>query len=350
MIFKIFFNNSLTEPDSTDILKTVSNVNLVSQLLINIRTFVREREHCMDFDRNLTTKVAWYYYMEKMTQEQIADYFGISRFKVIKLLDQARNENIVQFRIKGNGVNCLKIEQDLKRVYKISDTVVIPKSPKVLTNSLALAASQYLEDKIKDNDIIAFGWGQTVSMAIGNLRIDSNLHTSFVSLTGGVKYYLPFSDNASVGSSSNSKLHVMPAPFYLSTEEMANNTKMEPSVKIIIDLARMANYYLVGIGPITNEATVIKENVITAGQMEILKRKGAVGDILGQFYDSNGNKLDAEIHTRIMSFDIDNLKEKGNVIAVAGGSEKIQAIKSALKGGYVDILITDEETAEQLIQ
>lgn len=302
----------------------------------------------MNINDNLITKVAWYYYMENMTQEQIAALIGISRFKIIKLLDQARKESIVQFKIRGKGVHCLHIENDIKARYALKDVFVTPRSPNSLINSLSLAASQYLEDLIKNDDIIGFGWGETISKTIMSLNVDPELKTSFVSLTGGVKYYIPSNDGYSIGN-VNGRLYVMPTPFYMSTEEMAAQTLSEPSVKVIVDMALMANFVLVGIGTITNNATIVKENIISEDEMEILKRQGAVGDILGQFYDANGNKLDADIHKRIMGIDINTLKTKSMVIGVAGGPLKVEAIKGAIRGGYINVLITDEDTAEQLI-
>ena len=305
----------------------------------------------MYLNDSIITKVAWYYYMEGMTQEQIATHFNISRMKVIKYLEQARRENIVQFRVVGKGVNCLKIEEDLKKRFNLTDAFVIPKSLDSLTNSLSIAASQYLEDKVAKNDIIGFGWGETISKTISNLNITTDMNVSFISLTGGVKYYILNSDDtATTGLNKfNGKLYVIPSPFYVSTEDMAKQTLSEPAVKEILDLASMANYSLVGIGALVNDATVVKEGHISLYETEILSRQGAVGDILGQFYDSDGNKLDLPVHKRLVSFDIEKLKTKTNVIGVAGGHVKVPAINGALKGGYIDILITDEETAEELL-
>lgn len=303
----------------------------------------------MNLDKYLVTKVSWCYYMENMTQEQIAKEFGITRFKVIKMLEQARQEKIVQFHINGAGVNCMQIEKKLVKAYNLSDAFVVPGSNDTI-NSLAIAASFYLENKITDDDVIGFGWGQTISKTISKIKLDYNIKASFISLTGGVKYYIPYLDNEDCSPDSlKAKLYVIPSPFFLSSEEMAVRMRNEPSVKVIFDLAKTANYLLVGIGPATDDATVLKESIITHDQMGILRRKGAVGDILGQFYNSNGEKINTEIHKRIMSLDINSLKEKKNVIGVAGGDEKVEPIKGALKGGYLNVLITDEPTAEKLL-
>lgn len=305
----------------------------------------------MNLDQYLTTKVAWCYYMEGMTQERIAQEFHLTRFKVIKMLEEARDEKVVSFHIQGPGVNCLRIEKELISTYSLDDAFVIPSTSDDLVSAIATAASYYLADKVRAEDVIGFGWGQTTGKTISKIKVDSKLQASFVSLTGGVKYYIPYTDNDEYSPESlRAKLYVIPSPFYLSSEEMARRILQEPSVKVVFDLARTASFVLVGIGATTQDATVIKENIITWDQMGILRRMGAVGDILGQFYTAEGEKLNAELHRRIVGIDIDTLRGKPNVIGIAAGDEKVEAIRGALRGKYIRTLITDERTAEQLLR
>lgn len=305
----------------------------------------------MNLDQYLVTKVAWYYYMEGMTQEQIAKELHLTRFKVIRMLEEARTEKVVRFNIKGPGVNCLRVEKELIDAYALTDAFVVPDTTDNPIDSLAIAASYYLDDKVQSEEVIGFGWGQTTGKTISRVKVDSQLNASFVSLTGGVKYYIPYTDNVEFSPDSlRSKLYVIPAPFFLSSEEMAARILKEPPVKIVFDIARTANFVLVGIGATTRDATVIQENILTWEQMSILRRMGAVGDILGQFFDADGNKLDAEIHKRIVGIDINTLKDKPDVIGVAAGDEKVEAIRGALRGHFIKTLITDESTAQKLLQ
>lgn len=304
----------------------------------------------MNLDQYLVTKVAWCYYMEGKTQEQIAKDFHLTRFKVIRMLEEARTEKVVRFHINGPGVNCLRIEKDLIDAYSLTDAFVIPGTTDNPMDSLATAASYYVDEKIRDEDVIGFGWGQTTGKTISRLKVSSGLNAAFVSLTGGVKYYMPYTDNEEFSPDSlRSKLYVIPAPFFLSSEDMAVRIMREPAVKIVFDIARTANFVLVGIGATTKNATVIQENILSWEQMSVLRRMGAVGDILGQFFNADGEKLDTELHKRIVGIDINALKDKPNVIGIAAGSEKVEAIRGALRGHYIKTLITDEPTAQKLL-
>jgi lsr operon transcriptional repressor len=304
------------------------------------------------FTDNLLVKVAWYYYKDNLTQTEISDLLNISRNKVVRLLDRARAENIVQFHIKGPGVNCLEIERELLTAFHLPRAFVIPTPKENLSASLAKAAAQYLETILANGDLIGFGWGEAVSRTIESLAIDPTLELSMVTLTGGVNYYFHKHDYSLEGGLDQFKggIHVIPAPFLASTETMAKNMLSEPSVRNILDLARLSHHVVVGIGGLSADSTIIKEEKMTLNELVYIKNQHAVGDILGQFFDANGNILDLPHHNRLIGTSLNTLKNLRNVIGVAGGPPKIDAIYGALKGGYIDTLITDEETAYSLLR
>ncbi|CRK85022.1 sugar-binding transcriptional regulator [Neobacillus massiliamazoniensis] len=304
------------------------------------------------FTDNLLIKVAWYYYKDNLTQTEISELLSISRNKVVRLLDRARSENIVQFHIKGPGVNCLEIERDLIEDFNLPHAFVIPTPKDSLSASLAKAAAQYLENITSDNELIGFGWGEAVSRTIESLSIDPAINVSMVTLTGGVNYYFHKRDHSMEGGLEKFKggIHVIPAPFLASTEDMAINLLSEPSVRNILDLASLAHHVVVGIGGLSAESTIIKEEKMTLNELIYIKNQNSVGDILGQFFNEQGKLLDLPHHNRLIGTGLTTLKRLKNVIGVAGGPHKIDAIYGALKGGYIGTLITDEETAIDLIK
>jgi lsr operon transcriptional repressor len=303
------------------------------------------------YSENLLIKVAWYYYKENFTQNEIADILDLSRNKVVRLLDKARSEGIVHFQIKGHGTNCLNIEKDLKSTFSLPDAFVVPALPKTneLSDSLSRAAAQYLQNKLQQNDLVGFGWGRAVSKTIENLNLEPDRNISVVTLTGGVNYYFHNRRPPDKGIEKFQEIHVIPAPFLASTEEMAKRILSEPSVKEILDLAFLTKYVAIGIGGVYPDATIIKVEKMTINELTFIKQQNAVGDILGQFFDIDGNVIDLPHHKRLIGTTLSALRKMNNVIAVAGGEKKIEAIYGALKGNYIHTLITDEMTANSLI-
>lgn len=301
-----------------------------------------------DFEENLMIKIAWYYYMENLTQQAIANQLGISRMRVIKLLEKARQTGIVQFRISSSFDKRHSLETKLMEHYHLKDCYIVPTNPDAagVNDTIAKAASIYIANHATDNCYINFGYGDTSSRTIEYLAKNLEISASFVSLTGGVSYYLPNSES----NIFNAKLYLIPAPLIMSSKEMADALKEENSVKEVSNMIQLASMTIVGIGSMDNDATIVKSSILNYNDFLLLNMKGAVGDIICHFLDKDGNLVDTDIDSRLISVPLDKLNQLENVIGVAAGKHKVSAITSALKGGYLDILITDESTAELLCQ
>lgn len=305
-------------------------------------------EATTDYEKNLMIKVAWYYYMENMTQQAIADQLNITRMRVIKLLEKARQTGIVQFRISSSLDFRRDLETRLMEKYHLRDCYTVPTNPNGagINETIARAASIYIADHVRENSYINFGYGDTTSKTIEYLARNLETAVSFVSLTGGVGYYLPKSES----NIFNAKLYLIPSPIIMSSAQMADAIKQESSVQEVTNMIRLASMTIVGIGGMDDSATIVKSSILNPSDFRLLAMKGAVGDIICHFIDKDGNLVDTEVDSRLVSVHLDTLKELDNVIGVAAGKHKIPAIHAALTGGYMDILITDEETAEHLCQ
>ena len=301
-----------------------------------------------NYEENLMIKVAWYYYMENMTQQAIADNLEISRMRVIKLLDKARHTGIVQFKISSAFDKRHSLENNLIEKYNLKDCYVVPTNPNPagVNDTIAKAAYIYIANHITDNCYINFGYGDTSSKTIGYLARNLETQVSYVSLTGGVGYYLP----NSASNIFNAKLYLIPSPLIMSSKEMAEAIRNESSVQEVTSMIKLASMTIVGIGAMNDDATILKSSMLSHNDFLLLNMKGAVGDVICHFIDKDGNLVDNDIDSRLINVSLNTLKQLENVIGVAAGPQKVPAIAAALKGGYIDIIITDESTAELLCQ
>lgn len=305
----------------------------------------------MNYDDMLMIKAAWYYYLEEMTQQEISNQLGISRMRVIKLLEKARQTGAIQFRIREDSTQRMEVEQKLREKYGLKDVFVIPSVPEDTSErhgneNIAKAAAAYINDRVTDNFVINMGYGDTPSRVISHLSVMSDRTISCVSLTGGVNYYLPYTKF----NMEHAKLYLMPTPLLVSTKEMADALYLEHSVREIHRMIPLAAMTVVGIGAMDDDATIITSGILSKNDFTYLKMQGAVGDLLSHFIDKDGNPVGSPVDERFMSTDLSLLKEMDNVIGVASGSNKVHAIQAALNGAYLDVLITDENTANQLIE
>lgn len=306
----------------------------------------------MSYEKDMAIKVAWKYYNEGLTQTEIAKALNLSRMKVIKYLEIAKTNNIIQFKININEISDENLQKNLLKKYKLEDIYIVPSSNQNTVDSITIAAAQYIEDRISNDTMINIGYGEAVSKTLGHLSISSKYKVAFVSLTGGVKFYMPTAiDQASdYYTNSNYSHYIIPSPLIVSSEKLATSLKNEKSIKNILEMVPYSNLTVIGIGALNDKSTLIKEGLLSIRDIEIFKSKGAIGDLLNQFYDIDGNIVDLDLHKRLISTEIDLLKSLNHVVAVAGGIEKKEAIIGALKGGYINVLITDENIARSLLE
>jgi len=295
----------------------------------------------------LATKAAWYYYMEDNTQAQIAEVMGVSRAKVIRLLEEARAQGIVQFSFRKNDSQRVSAEQLLIDRFGLKDAFVVPTplDSSAINQSIAQGAAHYVSDHLREDGYLNIGYGDTVSRMLGFLAKNREESLNVVSLTGGVSYYLP-----SVGTTAYSMhLFLTPSPLVVSSRQVRDALLDEKSLQDVSTMTEYADMSVVGIGAAVEGATVLRNGILNEGELTVLKMQGAVGDVLNHFMDKDGNLIQTEIEDRVISTDLDKLRQLKNVVGVAGGKDKISAIKAVLNGGYLNVLITDSDTAAELL-
>jgi DNA-binding transcriptional regulator LsrR (DeoR family) len=113
---------------------------------------------------------------------------------------------------------------------------------------------------------------------------------------------------------------------------------------------KQLDFAFVGIGAPNPESVLIRDgSIISNSELGMLLQKGAVGDIALRFFDSQGQAVQSEIDNRVIGITLDQLKQSGRVIGIAGGPGKLPSIMGALSGKFINVLITDSVTAEKLL-
>jgi len=305
-------------------------------------------------DKDLLIRVAWLYYEEGLTQDEIARIFSLSRSKVVRILKRAREEGIVIFQIIGNGTNCLSLERELISLFNLKDAMVVPAiDENRVRDALGKAAATYLERHLQDGQLLAIGWGRTIHRMADYIRPGKFKNLKIVNLIGGLTTSFslnPYDIGGRLASVWKGECYYVYAPAITVSEELCNSFKSEITVKKALEMAELADYCLVGIGEVGRENTLAQLGYISLPETEILMKEGAVGNIMAQFFNIEGKKVNCELHRRIISVPIEKLRKMEKVIGVAGGKGKVKSILGALHGRFINILITDENTAKSLIQ
>ena len=301
-----------------------------------------------DYEHRLMIKAVWYYYIENYTQQNISHLLGVSRSKVIALLERARQTGIIQFNVQQDSGRRMEMERQLLTRYGLRDIFIVPGASTLASpnESIAQATAMYILRRAADNAFINMGYGDTTSRILNHLATAAQVPLNVVSMAGGVNYYLP-NTNSNV---FNARLYLIPSPLLLSSASLRDSLRREPDVEEIFRMIPLSSMSVVGIGCLNDRATIVKNGILNNNDFTFLKMQGAVGDVLSHFLDKNGRVVSHDLEGRLMSTPMDQLRTLDNVIGAAGGADKAEAILAVLRGGYLDMLITDEDTAQLLLE
>ena len=307
-----------------------------------------EKLNRADYEHRLMIKAVWYYYIENYTQQNISHLLGVSRSKVIALLERARQTGVIRFNVQQDSERRMDTEQRLLARFGLRDAFIVPGAGTLINpnESIAQAAAMYILRRAADDAFINMGYGDTTSRILNHLATAAQLPLNVVSLTGGVNCYLP-NTNSNV---FNARLYLIPSPLLLSGAALRDSLRREPDVEEIFRMIPLSSMSVVGIGSMNDRATILKNGILNNNDFTFLKMQGAVGDVLSHFLDKNGQLVAPDLEKRLMSTPMDQLKTLENVIGAAGGPDKAEAILAVLRGGSLDVLITDEDTAQLLLE
>ncbi|MCD6103150.1 MAG: winged helix-turn-helix transcriptional regulator [Thermotogaceae bacterium] len=304
---------------------------------------------------DLMIRVAWQYYYENRSQREIAKLFGLSRQKVQRLLRKARDEGLVRISISNRACNLLSMERDLCEKYGIEDAVVVPivqYSEKEIREALAFAAADYLTVNLEKIKLLGVGMGKTLSYLPNffNINMGFKGKMKIVSLAGNLMGNYSWNP-MSIGMKLSEKLGVpfygLWTPFKVDSIEAAEMIRKQEPVAQVLRMVEKVEVSVIGIGgPISEESFQFRKRMFSEDEILFLRKIKAAGDILGRWFDADGKLVFEELNKKIIGSPV---KTPGKTIAVAGGLHKIDAIKGALRGKLIDVLITDERVAEHVL-
>jgi lsr operon transcriptional repressor len=303
--------------------------------------------------------VAWYYYKDELTQDEIARRLAVSRASVGRLLDRARRVGLVSINLNTEYLDAFRLSGELRHAFGLAEALVLPDHDKepadhhALNARIGLGGAQFMSTHLRPGASLGVGWGETVSRVISATNFGTVGPVHMVTLTGGVEGYLPtiLSSKGELATerSGLTTATVIPSPIMASTPSLAAALREEPTIQQVLKQARGVEYALVGVGTPTADATIVHMGYLNAGEARELRERGVVGDILGQFFDADGTVAALPIHDRRIGIDLPDLKSIPKVVGVAGGLHKAGAILGALHGGFLDVLITNELAAIRLL-
>jgi deoxyribonucleoside regulator len=317
------------------------------------RTNVQTRQ-----DAGLLAEVARAYYEQNLTQEQIAQEFGVSRSQVSRYLTEARSRGVVQIRILAPEARNRQVEGLLKKRFPHLQHVVVASvftdRDSSIRMAVARAGARLVENLVTANSVVCFGAGRTLAHLVQQLA-PVNLHdVSVVQAMGNAGHQgleIDYNAIAQVAAAAfGGRAYQINAPAILGKGASAAELEASsPQLADALRLARSADLYVVGVGTLSLDEIYVSTGLIKESDLRALRREGAVGDLCGNFFDANGRLSPSSFQNRVVGVRLEDLRRARLALACAGGEEKGAALFGALAGRWINCLVTDEFTARNVV-
>jgi len=306
----------------------------------------------------LMTKIAKLYYEANLNQVEIASRMGLSQATVSRLFKRAKEQGIIRISVHiPSGVNA-DLEESLIKKYGLKDAIVvdtISEDENQIMRDIGASAAYYLEAVIKDFEVIGISsWSSTLLALLDSMRpVPGKKGISVVQILGGIGN--PSAEVHAARLTSrlahlvNGTAVFLPAPGVVGSEASLRVLTDDLYVQEATNLFDRVTLALVGIGAIEpSKLLTLSGNIFSMEEQAYLRGLNAVGDILLRFFDANGSLIESSFNNRVISMKLEQLQKVDRSIGIAGGERKYAAILGALRGRWINVLITDRWSAEKL--
>lgn len=312
-----------------------------------------ERVNQPDVSDDLKTKVAWLYYMEGMTQDEISKTLGLSRSRVLRILASSRQSGMVQIRVTTKLSYCVSLERALEMKYGLERAIVIPKpqDPSTTPDIIGAVLGGYLSENIPENATIGLGWGKTLTASLPGIEYREKSGISVLSMLGGLTRVSGANTSEfswRLADRLSAECYLMAAPVFAPDARTREALLTHPGIEEIFRRATRLDLAILSVGDLSPVSTFSEYVLLERGEFAALQAAGAVGDVLCRFIDADGNVLDHDLNKRVIAVDPRDLSTARKIVLASGGWQKYGVIRGALRLLKPHVLVTDERVAERL--
>ncbi len=309
----------------------------------------------------LAIQVCRLFYDDQLTRIEIGNRLGISRFRIARLLNQARESGLVQIEYRDTELLHPELARALSQRFGLRLCQVV-RAPASLDSAEAAAsvghvAAAVISDLLARGDVFGLGWGRAVAAVVDHLPLRTDLEIDIVQLAGGsarVAFGIDPSELARRAAARlGGSLHALYAPAFVETGEIRNALLREVEIVETVRLFDSVTLAVLGIGALSPReensprSALSMEGVLSPTALKKLLEAGAVCDLVLHAFDDEGRFVGAELEDRLVAISVDQFRRVPRVLAVAYGADKGRALAAALRTGIPTMLVADEPAARE---
>lgn len=307
-----------------------------------------------DGDLRSLVEVAHLYYIRDFTQDRIASRMGLSRSKVSRMLKEARARGLVEIRVRSSLITASGLQERLVSELGLKECLVLaaPDSTDAAERVGALAGN-YLQEHITDGSIVGVGWSNAVYNAVSSDIIGPKRDVTVAQLMGSVSDTLVDLNGVYItgrlADALGAPAHYMHAPMIVTDSAVRDGLMRDHYIRKTLTMAQRANIMLVGIGAVNENIGQYRAGYLEDADLEYIRGKGAVGEVIGTYFSLDGEVVPLELNERIIGLGFEDLINIPTRVGVSWGSRKAPANVGAARSGLVNVLVTDETTAREML-
>ena len=310
----------------------------------------------IDTEERFLARVAWAYYTEGLTQEQVAQKLGATRLRVNQSLSLARKRGLVRITFNTAFAACAELEEALTKQYGLTQAYVAPapQDPRDVQMLVGAALGNLLSELLADPAIKRFGmsWGNTLNLATRFVAALERPDLEIMSVMGGLTRgsdLNSFEITTRLADLLGAQHSYFTAPLYAGSAQSRDTIMQLDVFREVLEKLRTVDAMAMAAGDLSQRSLLMRDGLPADTTMEELLALGGVGDVLGTVIDAQGRPVDHPINERVIGIGLADLVKIPNVILAAGGTHKVPVIRALLGLGHINTFVTDEATARDLL-
>jgi len=307
---------------------------------------------------NIVIEAAWMYYHEGLNQTEIATALGVSRATVVNYLQEAKKRGFIRISLAPSAFTSHRLARELQDKFNLKAAYVVPDGTSTGTEEdrlmrVARGAAEWLPGLLAPGDRLGVSWGRTIYEVAEALEQSQTKDLSVSQLVGSMA--TPYGFTAEICSAHMAQrlgarcinLH---APAVLSDPELAARLRAEPIIRDQIDALSHCNKAIFAAGSCNHESHIVGSGVASHGDLDWYVKHGATGVLCGRFIDRQGKSVPGDLDDRMIGVELDKLLNLEMGMLVSVGQDKITPMLSAIAGGYVTHVVTNNATATEMLK
>lgn len=307
----------------------------------------------VDVTDDVKTRIAWLYYVEGMTQDEVASLMGMNRSRILRVLAAARQDGTVQIRVTTRMSRCIELERMLEQKWSLTRAIVVPEpqDEAQLRAIIGAEVGAYMSTAVTSNMTVGLGWGKTLTNGVPAIVPRTADGVRVLSMLGGltrVSEVNPSEFAWRVADRLSAECYMLAGPVYAPDRQTRDALMSHPGIAEVFARARSLDMAILSVGDLTPHSVFSEYGLLTREEIASLEAAGAVGDVLCHFIDADGNLVDHPVNERVLAVNPLDLRGTRNIVLASGGWHKLTTIRGALKLLRPTVLIVNELVAERL--